>query len=151
MPLVRVQHWAERSFHRFLLARAKQPFAWGTNDCALFAADAVLAITGTDIAVDFRGKYSDEAGAFALIQSVTGRGEDPATAVADAAAWCAEKAGLAELQHVLMAQRGDLVVVTDAGRMIAGVVHLSGRHVVSVGAEGLKLLPIEDVVRAWRV
>ena len=149
--LKRQENWDTRGFHEFLLARAKMPFAWGSNDCALFAADAVLAITGTDIAGDFRGKYTDEAGAFALIASVTGKGTDPAAAVGDAAAWCAEKAGLVELKQVLMAQRGDLVVIPDAGRLIAGVVHLSGRHVVSVGEAGLKRLPIMDVVRAWRV
>ena len=37
-------------------------FAWGVMDCALFAADAVLAMTDHDIADPFRGKYSTAAG-----------------------------------------------------------------------------------------
>lgn len=133
------------------------PFAWGTNDCAIFAADAVKAITGADIAEDFRGQYHDEAGAFELIAAVTGAGSNPANAVGGAAAWCAAKAGLVEWlgkdgkPAPKLAQRGDLVVIQDTGRLIAGVVHLSGRHVVSVGEEGLKRLSITDVVRAWRV
>ena len=148
MPLKRVENWGGSSgaLQVFLASRTKAPFAWGSNDCALFAADAVLAITGTDIAEDFRGKYSDEAGAFALIAGVTG-----GKTVGDAAAWCAQKAGLAELEHRLTAQRGDLVVIPDSGRLIAGVVHLSGRHIVSVGEDGLKRFPIMDVLRAWRV
>lgn len=151
MPLTRKQHWATRAFHDFLLARAKMPFAWGSNDCALFAADAVRAITGTDIATDFREKYSDKAGAFALIKSVTGNGADPATAVGDAAAWCATQAGLVEREFPLMAQRGDLVVMEDAGQLIAGVIHLNGRHAVSVSEAGLVRVSIQKVTRAWQV
>jgi hypothetical protein len=51
----------------------------------------------------------------------------------------------------LFARRGDLVVIEDVGRTIAGVVHLNGRDVVSVGAAGLKRLPLNTVKRAWRV
>lgn len=151
MPLQRKTYWDTREFHDFLAARARQPFAWGSNDCALFAADAVEAITGTDIAEAFRGKYADEATAFALIQSVTGKGTDAATAVGDAAEWCAQHAGLVEWPYPLLAQRGDLVTVQDAGRLIAGVIHLSGRHAVSVGEDGLKRLPITAVKRAWKI
>lgn len=151
MPLQRKEFWYRMEFQDFIIERKKMPFAWGSNDCALFAADAVKAITGTDIAADFRGKYSDEAGAFALIKSVTGKGEDPATAVADAAAWCAEKAGLSEFKFPKMAQRGDLVVIEDSGRLIAGVVHATGTLIVTVGEAGLKSFSISDVKRAWRV
>lgn len=152
MALTRMEHWATRSFHDFLLSRAKLPFAWGSNDCALFAADAVLAITGTDIAADFRGKYTDEKSAGALIETVTGR-----TAIEDAAAYCAKKASLVEWVDKdgkplpLFAKRGDLVVVEDGGRFIAGVIHLSGRHAVSVSEAGLVRIPISKVVRAWQV
>jgi hypothetical protein len=146
MGLTRKKGWAAGAFHDFLQARARMPFAWGSNDCALFAADAIEAITGTDIAADFRGKYTDEASAFALIQSLTG-----GKTVADAAAYCATKAGLVELEHPLMAQRGDLVVIPDSGRLISGVVGLNGRHVISPGEKILKTLPISDVERAWRV
>jgi len=97
---------------------------WGTNDCALFAANAILAITGTDIASDFRGKYSDEAGAFALIKSVTG-----GTTVADAAAWCAAKHGLVELAHPLQAQRGICWVVTNGRNLIRAGGPPERRHV----------------------
>jgi hypothetical protein len=48
-----------------------------------------------------------------------------------------------------MAKRGDLVIIDNAGTLIAGVVHLNGRHVVSVSETGLVRLPITNVVRAW--
>lgn len=146
MPLTRIEHWATRPYHEFLLARAKMPFAWGQNDCALFAADGVLAITGVDIAAEFRGKYSDERSAFAAIKQVAG-----GSTVADAAAWCAEKHGLAELKFPLMAQRGDLVVFQNGANLIAGLVHLNGRHMVSVAESGAVRFSITEVKRAWRV
>jgi hypothetical protein len=152
MALNKHLHWRERHFHAFLLERATMPFAWGTNDCALFAADAILANTGVDIASDFRGKYTTQLGAFRTINKVTG-----GSTIIDAAAYCAEKHELMEHTHPLMAQRGDLVVIDNAGTLIAGVVHLNGRDVVSVAESGLVRLPIADlsgkpnVVRAWSI
>jgi hypothetical protein len=140
-------HWATRHYHQFLLDRAKAPFAWGSNDCALFAADGIMAICGVDIADDFRGKYDSQSSAFALIHSVCG-----GSTVADAAAHCAAKHNLPELKYPLMAQRGDLVIATNGdGSPIAGLIHLNGRHIVSVSEKGLVLLPITSVTRAWRV
>jgi hypothetical protein len=146
LPLTRTPHWATRELHDFLLARAKELFAWGKNDCSLFAADAIQSFTGVDLASDFRGKYTDEASAMALVQKVTG------TATIEAAAlWCAQKHALVEYQHPLMAKRGDLVLVQDSGRLISAIIHLSGRHAVTVGEDGLKRLLITQVKRSWAV
>lgn len=155
MPLQRTRHWATREFHAFLRTRVRTPHVWGQHDCALFAADAIKSYTGVDIAADFRNpdgtaKYSTKAEAFALIQTVTGAGKDPATAVGDAAAWCAEKHGMVEWEHPLFARRGDLVVMEQDGALIAGVVHLSG-HMVAVGEVGLRKVPITEVKRSWHV
>lgn len=145
MSLARVQHWETRAFHNFLLARAKTAFAWGVNDCALFAADGIQAITGVDIASDFRGKYHDKAGAMAAIATIAG-----GTTVADAAAWCAQKHGLTEWPRPLFARRGDLVVFeNDSAELVAGLVHLSGRHIVAVAESGLFRFPISAVKRSW--
>jgi hypothetical protein len=144
MTLKRQKHWATRAYHTFLLSRAKTPFKWGEHDCALFAADGIQANTGVDIASDFRGKYSDQAGAMALIKQLTG-----GSTVADAAAWCAAKAGLVEWVHPKCAQRGDLVVFeAPNGDLVSGLVHLSGQ-VVAVGEGGLFKFPISKVLRAW--
>jgi hypothetical protein len=145
MALKRSVSWQTRELHEFFKS-ADAPFEWGANDCCLFPANGILAMTGTDIAADFRGKYHDEASAFALIREIAG-GET----VADAAAWCAAKFELQEWPRPLFAQRGDLVVLEDAGRLIAGIVALTGRHVRSVGPDGLKWLPLSAVVRAWKV
>jgi hypothetical protein len=156
MPLQKKWDW-ERAFDDFLQARAEALFAWGSNDCALFAADAIEAITGTDIAAVFRdengrGKYATELGAFQTIQAVTG-----GSTVPDAAVYCAAKFGMVEWADAsgkplpLFAQRGDLVVIQNGSNQIAGVVHLNGKHVVSVSETGPVRLPVAAIVRAWHV
>ena len=146
MGLTRQKHWATRSLHSFLVDNANTKFQWGTWDCALMCADGIEAMTGVDIAADFRGQYHDEASALEAIKTITG-----GTTVEDAAAYCSAKHGLVELKHPLMAQRGDLVVLEDSGRVIAGLVHLNGRHIVVAGESGLKRIPITSVKRAWRI
>jgi hypothetical protein len=151
MPLTRTMYWARLELHDFLVANAKTPFVWGSNDCCMFPANAIQAFTGVDIASDFRGKYSDQPSAIAAIRSVTG-----GLAVSDAAAWCATKFGLVEYPLPLYAQRGDLVVMANPladgfGQDIAGIVHLNGSQLVTVGEGGLVVMPIRAIKRAWKV
>lgn len=146
MALKRTKHWDTREYDAHLRQHAKSPFAWGVHDCCLSAANAIQSFTGVDIADQFRGRYTDETSAFALIKKVTG-----GSTVADAAAYCANRHGLTEYEHPLMAQRGDLVVVRNGENLIAGIVHLNGKHVVSISEKGLIRLPISKVIRAWAV
>lgn len=60
--MTRLSTW-ESDLAAFVANRFEKPFTWGEHDCALFGADAVLTITGTDPAPDFRGVYSDQKGA----------------------------------------------------------------------------------------
>ncbi len=48
-----------------------EPFVWGKNDCCLWVADVVLAITSRDFAVNLRGKYSTEKEATLLYDGYT--------------------------------------------------------------------------------
>jgi hypothetical protein len=75
----------------------------------------------------------------------------PNGTVADAVAYCAKQHGLVEYTHPLCAQRGDLVVMANGTNLIAGVVHLNGAHLISVGEPGLVRLPITTIKRAWKV
>lgn len=151
MPLTRTKHWATKEFNDHLLTHAKKPFQWGVHDCCLSAADAIHAFTGVDIASDFRGKYTNRASALEAIKTITG-GET----VADAAAWCAAKHGLVEYEHPRCAQRGDLVVMRQNAddpndQLMAGVVHLNGKHLITTGEHGLVRISILNIVRAWKV
>jgi hypothetical protein len=50
----RYHDWQVR-FEAFIRECRHVPFAWGSNDCALFAADAVQAITGEHLCPELRG------------------------------------------------------------------------------------------------
>ena len=149
----RTKHWCTRELYKFIMSRQATPFAWGTNCCAMFAADAIQAMTGVDIASDFRGLYADAAGAQAAIEKVTGV---KGGTIEDAAAYCANKHQLTEWKYPLLAQRGDLVIYEEEGRRLAGIIHLSGRHIISPGETGLKKTLIHDgkrspLVRSWHI
>jgi hypothetical protein len=152
MSLPKPDHWHTRHFHQFLLESAGEPFVWGRNDCCLYAANAILAYTGVDVASEFRNLYKSEFGALRAIKEITG-----GSTVADAAAYCAQKHDLEEHQYPLMCKRGDLVVYNNKGTLIAGIIHLSGRHVVSISEDGPMTFPICDeqgntnIVRSWSV
>ena len=57
---------------RFIEERRRIPFAWGSNDCCLFAADWVLAATGRDLAAEYRGQYATALGALRFVESAGG-------------------------------------------------------------------------------
>jgi len=65
----RLPDWEFR-LHEFMLANCERPFAWGEWDCILFACAAAEAITGEDKAAAFRGQYSNEAGARAILREL---------------------------------------------------------------------------------
>jgi len=79
--------------------KRSQPFKWGKNDCVLFAADVVKAVTGTDLAADYRGKYRSSNGAERVMQ------ENGWGSVADIAD--------AHLQRCERPMRGDVVLIEN--------------------------------------
>lgn len=111
------------------------PFAWGAQDCALFAADCVQAMLGRDPAADARGTYSDERGAARVLKKMGGLDGIAATRVG------------VEVPPA-MARVGDLVLGT-AGRECLGV--CTGETWHAPGEHGLLAMPMRDVLRAWRV
>lgn len=147
MALTRLPYWDTRFLHSYLIAHANDPFRWGSNDCCMFAANAIQSFTNVDIASDFRGRYTTQLGALRLIQSVTSTGTTPV----DAVAYCANRNGMVPYAYPLQAQRGDLVVLTNGADVIGGIVDINGRHVISVATTGLVRLPITKIVRAWKV
>jgi hypothetical protein len=118
----------------FLADRSRQPFEWGVNDCALFAADAVLAMTGVDFAVSFRG-YRSGRGAGKLLRE------------------CRHLSGIAsallgEPMEPGFAQRGDVVLVAGPARNSLGI--CLGAHYAGPGKFGVEYGPIDRALSAWR-
>ena len=139
---MRLDHW-DAHLVAFLHSRAKSPFTWTGNDCCLFAADAIQAMTSIDIAADFRGAYTTEKRAFATIRRITG-----ADGVEAALTYVATKHSMPEVPP-LTAMRGDLLLI-QSGQSIAGIVGMDG-YAWCVGQSGLHRLPITAALKAWRV
>jgi hypothetical protein len=146
MQLQRYADWAER-LDQFLLSVSRFRFRYGagedSQDCALFVANAVYAMTGTDLAARFRGQYHSRKEALALAKSHTGK-----VTLRPFFEWA-----LRELPQapVPCAQRGDIVLVRRAGDVSLGIVSLDGRTILAVAKEGLLRLPLHLGIRAWRV
>lgn len=136
LSLKRLPGWRGRLSTR-IEARRHIAFAWGANDCALFAADCVEAMTGIDLAGEFRGAYQDQAGARALLDRLG------AADVADHAATL-----LPEIAPSL-ARIGDIAAIRQS--LGVGLVMVIGAHLVGPGPKGLMTLPLSAAVRAFRV
>ena len=129
-----VQNPARAALDALIAERRLMPFARGTNDCCMFAADAVLAMTGRDLAADWRGTYSDDRGALRLIQQLGGLAEIGAMAGDPIPPLCADvgDVGLVEVEGV------------EALAVCVGAVWLAPM------AQGLGAARLEDARMAWR-
>ncbi|HZP31886.1 MAG TPA: hypothetical protein VFB23_00890 [Candidatus Acidoferrales bacterium] len=145
----RFEDWPTR-LDEFIDSRRNAPFAWGSNDCCLFACDAVLAMTGEDLAADFRGKYSDARGAIHVLRDfLKGIGDDAPLIEALAV----HIARIREIKEIAprFAQRGDVVLFEDAHGETLGLVSLAGDDILAPGESELVRIPISSVLRAWRI
>jgi len=141
---MRYQDWEAR-LHGFCSARRGVPFTWGANDCALFVADAVQAISGVDLASGCRGRYSSAHEADVLLEGLCGGDLEKF------AAQQAEAFGFPEV-GVRFAQRGDMVLFQQYKHCSLGIVSLDGRRVLLMHEQdGLIRLPVLIMARAWRV
>lgn len=133
-PITRRPDWAAQ-LHALLAARARAPFAWGSQDCCLFVCDAIAAMTGHDPAWDVRGSYRTERGAARLVKRLGGM-----------AAIGASRFGAAV--PVLAAQVGDVGLIEHDGRLSLAL--CGGDHWLAAGEQGLERLPLHEATQAWR-
>jgi hypothetical protein len=124
-----------KKLHDFIASRQNTPFKWGENDCCFFACDAVLAMTGVDHSVNFRGKYDDEKSALRVVKKAGG-----IRAIASVALG-------AEIKPQ-MAQRGD-VVLLEIPKPTLGI--CTGSVVVAPGENGINFISLDQATCAWRV
>jgi len=122
-----------------LFTRLQTPFNWGTNDCALFAADAVRDTTGEDLAANLRG-YTTARQALRIISAHGGL-----QAIATRA--------LGEPLPPTYACTGDVALVpaSNAGKRLALAVCVSAERAASPGAAGLQFVPMRHAHCVWRV
>lgn len=135
---VRLDNWP--SLLAAFLADEK-PFVWGSRDCCLFAADAVLCITGIDPAIDFRNRYTTAKGAARVLKKYGG--------LKGAVERITMDHGMMEVP-VALAQRGDVVLIDSPAGDALAVVNLKG-GVTAQGPDGLTHHGVSTARRAWRV
>lgn len=115
-------------------------FSWGHHDCCLFAADAVLAMTGTDPAKSLRGEYETLRGALRIIDANGGM-----------ELMCDRLALAADMHRVAInsAKRGDIVLVENPLMDALGVV--LGNVVACAGQDGIVFVQRSAIKKVWAV
>ena len=137
----------------FLAIRVSEEFSWGENDCCLFVADAILEMTGFDVAEFFRNKYSDRETAFELMKEYSGG------SVVETWDKVAEVHGFREITPDQVGV-GDIVTMKIkpldpiAHELSNGVtvgLNLKNNSFLSPGRKGLNLSQNPEIVKAWRI
>lgn len=120
----RLPDWGLR-LGAWLASISSAPFAYGSHDCALFAAGAIEAMTGVDHAADWRGRYKTQIGGFRVLRRA-GFGDH----IALARSLC---------PPIRTPRPGDLAIIdTPLGRAL-GVVQ--GAHIYAPAEVGWGLVP----------
>jgi hypothetical protein len=141
--LTRVPDW-ETKLAQYVHANLRTPFAWGEFDCCLFACNCVQAVTGTDLAADFRGRYATLADAYRLIKDYAGGG------VAELADKKALEYQLPEVP-LNFASPGDVVLVNQITGDALGIVDTGGVDVLASGVSAIVRVPRSGWKKAWRI
>lgn len=121
----------------FLSSVSRAEYKPGQHDCALFAAGAIQAMTGEDLAAEFRGQYQSIGDGYALLRE---KGFDGPVEFA--------AAHFEEIEP-LFAQVGDLAVVDGDDSDALGIVQ--GSQVYVLRLDGPGRVDLTDVKRAFRV
>ena len=138
-PRTRLPDW-RLALSNLVRTQRDAPFAWGTHDCALWAADGMLAVSGVDIGADFRGTYSTAMGA---LKALKRKGFDTPEAVFPV------RVGPA--LHVSSAMAGDIVAADlgcPDGWATMGVCAGAQTFFIGEGDEGLVMMNTIGLVGA---
>lgn len=133
-PSMRLPDWQPR-LAQLVTQRMRHPLRWGVHDCCIWAADAVLAVTGADLADGLRGTYSTQAEAEARLLQLGGL-----------QALCAERLG--PVVRTSLAQPGDVGLATVHD--VRALVVCGGAQFLAVGSAGLLPVAPASVARVWR-
>jgi hypothetical protein len=130
--MMRVAIW-EEALSDYISNKRDEPFQYGVNDCCMFAAGAVEAMTGVDPMEEFKGTYSDLRGSIKALKEI---GEGDLETTLDS------KFEEVAISH---AQRGDLAFFDES----VGVI--MGGFAYFVSDEGLERIPREMWEKCWSV
>ena len=131
----KLHDWQLR-FEAFISDRRAKPFTWGTNDCAVFAADCVQALTGVDVAQPSLRKHKTELQAARLLKRHGGV-VGIATAV------------FGQPVPATQAQVGDVVLAKSGHRDMLAI--CNGSTCVAPSPSGLVFFPVPVESVCWRL
>ena len=137
-PLVRRPDWPLR-LEALVADRPQQPFAWGSQDCALFVADCVQALTGTDVAPPALRRHRTPRAALRSLRAHGGL-----HGIAQAALGTPIDPALAGVGDVLLTRPS-----AQAHHPMLAV--CNGATAIAPGPFGLVSLDLAQVSHAWRV
>jgi hypothetical protein len=130
---MRNEGWESLLAQQIAEARGKT-FEWGVHDCVLWCADWIGKVTGIDPAAEWRGTYSTEEEAQAILGSLG------FASTSELASHHLEE------KPVSMASRGDLMLHPSGSLGIC-----DGAFAFFVTKEGLLRLEFTKCLRAWKV
>lgn len=135
----RIKSWRS-ALHEAIEQHRRKAFAFDSqSDCAMFAADCVLAMTGEDLAADFRGRYSTQTGA---IRALKGAGFG---GLADLVA-----SRLDDVQPI-RARVGDVAFIPDESPFGGALGIVIGENIAVCHPAGIGSVPRTLMTRAFRV
>lgn len=132
---MRHQDWQIR-FEAFIAQRRAAPFAWGQNDCALFAADCVRAITGQDPAPPGLRLHKTKKQALRALERHGGLHSIATRALGQPVP--ASQAGVGDVVLVKVGKRDALAIC-------------NGQSAFGPSARGLVAVGMDAATLAWRV
>ena len=121
--VTRLEDW-QSNLTDYLLRAERVPFRYGHQDCGLFVAGAIRAMTGVDVASTLRG-YTNRTEAFRRIAALCGQ-----TTMEAVAGYIAAAHGIPEVP-ILLAQRGDAVMLRSGRRSSLGIVAMHGTEILT--------------------
>jgi hypothetical protein len=130
--MIRKTNW-EEELSDYIASKRDEPFEYGVNDCCMFAAGAVEAMTGENPMEEFVGSYKTLAGSLRSLKNI---GEGSLEATID---------GKFDEVEIGRAQRGDLAFFDGS----VGVV--LGGFAYFVTDEGLERISRDYWDKCWRV
>ncbi len=142
-----MDNW-ESKLGDFIESRLNCFFKWGQHDCALFACDAIEVITGIDVAVCFRHKYSTKDGAYQMLSEFSNGGLE------ETAELITNEFDMKEIPRNYCG-RGDVVLcnvptVINEELPTLGIVGLTEKIYIA-GTRNLQIFDKSHGVRFWRV
>lgn len=137
--MTRREDWRSR-LGAYVASVRVEPYAFGKQDCWLFVAGAIEAMTGTDHAKKHRGRYKTARGALGIMKRAGAE---------DMAAFAGLH--LEEIDAPVFAQIGDVVAIPtdDAFGYSLGI--LNGERVLVVTPSGIDTRDRSEATRAFEV